>query len=234
MGAGALIEDYLADLAQAIGPLGRTRRRRIVSEARDHLIDAAAREGDVVAIERFGSAADVGAAHVAAVAGRAPRRSVIAFGAAGLAYGVIQFVASPPVSGLFPPGPWPNDVPPASLAWKVDVAGGLIAIAFLLGCVAIAEMWRLRRRPIAFQAHTARIAVAGAAVFAASWPFETMFLFQRSHEVAGSPGDLVVGVLIAGLLACHVAALTITVHHLHVLRHVEQHHHESSPYSTNG
>ena len=109
MASGDLIEATLRDLSAGLGALPRHRRHRIVTEARDHLVQASADVGVEEAVRRFGAPGELAAMHVQTAARRAPRRAVVVLGAAGLAYGMVQAVCSPAVSGVFPPGPWPND-----------------------------------------------------------------------------------------------------------------------------
>jgi hypothetical protein len=207
VGANRVIDVYLEQLDTAVRSLGRRARTRIVSEAREHLLDAAGEVGAVDAVDRFGPADEVGRAHISAAGTGAPRRAIAVFGAAGLGYGLIQLIAAPPTFGLFPPGPWPNDQPPPHLAWKVDLAGAMIAVAFVIGVASIVTAWRRRRLPVAERAIAVRLAFIGSIVFAASWPFEALFLFQRSHEVAGSPGDVAVAIVTGGLLGCQGIAV---------------------------
>jgi len=203
MASGDLIEATLRDLSAGLGALPRHRRHRIVTEARDHLVQASADVGVEEAVRRFGAPGELAAMHVQTAARRAPRRAVVVLGAAGLAYGMVQAVCSPAVSGVFPPGPWPNDEPPEYLAWKVDLAGALVVLAAACGTLAVVCLWSRR---IADRRAT-QLAMVGAALFALSWPFETAFLVQRAWNVAGSPR---VGVVwaICGLLAiCHAVAV---------------------------
>jgi hypothetical protein len=112
--------------------------------------------------------------------------------------------------GVFPAGPWPNDQPPPHLSWKVDLAAALTLVAFVIGVTSIAFLWRRRHQPLRQRALAARLALVGSAVFPASWPFEAIFLFQRSHEVAGSPSDAVVAFVTAALLAFPAAAVLLS------------------------
>lgn len=217
MGIDIRIDRYLNELHRGLRPLGHRRRARIVAEARDHLLELAV-DDEAGALDRFGPIETVVAAHLAAASRRAPRRSIIAFGLAGLAYGAIQAAGSPATFGLFPPGPWPNDVPPQYLAWKVDLAGALIGFAFLFGLAAIA-VWVMRRRdPLERQALAAYLALTGSVVFAASWPFETLFLFQRADAVTGSPSAAVVGAVCAALALCHLTAFGVATRALRIVR----------------
>ncbi|MDH3261914.1 MAG: hypothetical protein OEM84_13240 [Acidimicrobiia bacterium] len=217
MGIDVRIGRYLDELDRGLRPLGRRRRARIVAEARDHLLELAT-DDEAGAVDRFGSIETVVAAHLVAAGRRAPRRSIIAFGLAGLAYGAVQAVGSPATFGLFPPGPWPNDVPPQYLAWKVDLAGALVGVAFLIGLAAIAVWVTRRRDPLDRQTLAAYLALTGSVVFAASWPFETIFLFQRAEAVAGSPPAAVVGMVCVALALCHVAALGVASRALRIVR----------------
>jgi hypothetical protein len=211
-----VIESYLRELDRALRPLGAARRSRVLAEARAHLLDAAAASGEEAAIARFGPVGEVARAHLSVAAGRASRRAVVVFGSAGLAYGAVQALASPALLGLFPGGPWPGDLPPGYLRWKVDVAGLLVAVAALLGGLALVAAWRGSR------AVTARLCAAGAVLFAASWPFETVFLFQRGNDVAGSPSGLVTGAVAAAFLAGQVAAVTVAWRALRLTRAVPE------------
>ena len=218
MGLSHLTEGYLIELDRGLRPLGHRRRQRLVQEARDHLSDAAGEVGEPEALRRFGAADAVAAAHLRGAALAAPGRAIAAFAAAGIGYGVIEAVCSPALFGVFPPGPWPNDVPPPYLAWKVDLAGALVGIAFLIGLAAIVVAWRARHRPLCERARAAQLAVGGAAVFAASWPFEMVFFVQRGNNVAGSPPAAVTGLVGAALLATMLGAIWATTRSWRVVR----------------
>lgn len=221
MEPGLLIERHLAELERVIRPLPSRHRHRIMTEALNHLEDARASVGVEEAIRRFGDPVVVGRAHLERAVTEAPVRSVVVFGASGLAYGAVQALASPATFGLFPGGPWPNDVPPRWLGWKVDVAGGLIAVAAMLGVAAIlAAVIRRHAAAPARRVLPAKLAAIGAFVFAASWPFETVFLVQRGHEVAGSPPTAVTAVVCAAFLVCHGLAVIATLQLWRVARTV--------------
>lgn len=216
MATSDVIDHFLRDLDRGLRPLGRRRRVRIVAEARDHLAEAALIHGDTEALARFGAPAQLIEAHISSAAAAAPRRSILAFGLAGLAYGLVQIVASPPTFGLFPPGPWPNDVPPGYLAWKVNLSAALIAMAFFIGLACIAVAWVTRHDPARRQTSVSRLAIAGSLVFAASWPFEATFLIQRGFNVAGSPPAWITSLVCAALLGCHAATLWVSARGLRV------------------
>ena len=134
MAGDELIEAYLQRLDRRLAPMGRVRRELIVTETRDHLLEAAAVDGVDQALARFGTPAVVAGAHLE---GQARARTLWALGtlaAAGLVYGAISALASPAAFGLFPGGPWPDDVPPSYLAWKVDVASSFVAAAAAVAC----------------------------------------------------------------------------------------------------
>lgn len=206
-----VIERYLVELERRLWFVRPARRRRICEEARDHLLEAAEVDGAEAALARFGDPASVASGYRDAAATGAARLAVVALGAGGLAYGAIQALLSPAVLEVFPGGPWPNDVPPAYLAWKVNVAGALVAVAALLGFAALVFAWRGRGRADGDRRRVAALAAAGAGAFLASWPFETVFMVQRGNNVAGSPAGWVVALVCTALLACHVAAALAAV-----------------------
>jgi hypothetical protein len=209
MAAGDLIDRFLHDLDRGLQPLGRRRRSRVVAEARDHLCEAAARGGEAEALAQFGTASELAAAHIRGAATAAPRRTIVAFALAGVSYALVQVVASPAAFGVFPPGPWPDDRPPRYLSWKVDLAAGLVGLAFLVGLVCIAVAWAARHQPSRRLTWVPRLALIGSAVFAASWPFEATFLIQRGFNVDGSPPTWVTAAVCAALLTCHAATLWV-------------------------
>ena len=213
-----VIERYLQELERKLWFVGPARRRRICDEARDHLVQAAEVHGAEAAVARFGDPATVAHGYLDAAATGAARHAVGAFGVAGVAYAAIQTVLSPAVSGVFPAGPWPDDVPPTYLAWKVDVAGTLVAVAALLGFAALVLAWRARHRADGDRRRVSGLALAGSVVFLASWPFETVFTFQRGNDVAGSPAGWVAALVCTALLGCEAVAVVAAVRAARLVR----------------
>ncbi|MET0160360.1 MAG: hypothetical protein ABW279_12830 [Acidimicrobiales bacterium] len=210
MAGDELIEAYLQRLDRRLAPMGRVRRDRIVTETRDHLLEAAAVDGVDQALARFGTPAVVAGAHLE---GQARARTLWALGTlavAGLVYGAIGALASPAAFGLFPGGPWPDDVPPSYLAWKVDVASSFVAAAAACGALALLLRWRDRRDLDRSRSWVLRLSFAGSVLLLAGLPLETIFLFQRGNNVAGSPPGWAVTLVCLGYLISGLIALAVT------------------------
>ena len=204
-----LIESFLQDLDARLAPIGRSRRRRILAEARDHLVDASDRDGVAVAIERFGDPATIAREHLNAAAAPAARGAVLVLGVAGAFFAATFVLTSPATLGVLPAGPWPGDVPPSYLGWKADVAGALVLAAGALGLAALWLLGRGRHRAAAGRTLVLRLVTAGTWSFVAGCVVEAMFLVERSQAVAGPPAPLVVGGVCAAYLACAAAAAAV-------------------------
>jgi hypothetical protein len=134
------IEGYLRELRRRLGrdPL---LRRRVLAEVEDHLREAAARDGEDAAIERFGPPE-----HLARELGveRASSAAVWAAGALVLAAG--GFLAAYVVGeNTLPPAPWPTEeATPGHLRWKVAAVEVVFAVAAAGAAVSFALAWTRR------------------------------------------------------------------------------------------
>jgi hypothetical protein len=132
------VETYLDELRRLLGrdPL---LRRRVLAEVEDHLREAAEREGDDVAIERFGPPDLV----AQAFAGERASSAVLwAAGAVLLAAGgfLVAYVVG---ENALPPAPWPTEeATPGYLRWKVTAVENAFAIGLVSAVGALAFAWR--------------------------------------------------------------------------------------------
>ena len=180
------VRDYLASLSRElrVGPL---RRRRILAEVEDHLLEAADREGEGAAIDRFGP--------VEEVASRLNRqwrvRTRLAAAAALGGVAVVFFSVQGLMDGILPPAPWPEDAIPSSLAWQSRAGQGLVLVALLLALAALAGR--------GWSAVLVGCALVALALAAAS---VSLYEIERA-ALAGSPS----GWELAGVFALRAAAI---------------------------
>jgi hypothetical protein len=134
----------LADALRADGVEGAA-ARRVLTEARDHLDEAAALVGDEDAVRGFGSPQEFAALVAAELATTATRVAAVAafsvLSLAGLAYAVLFLTL--PLAGR--PDMFGGRVPGLGVA---IFAGVVFApqVAFVSGCLALIRVARLRRR----------------------------------------------------------------------------------------
>ena len=142
-----MIEDVLRDLEHRLEGLGvgDEWRQRIVAEAGDHLAEAAEAAGEEGATLRFGNVETVAALVAAGLAGakvrRGTYRAFAALAAAGIAF--VGLLALVPAAGGWPDmfdGRIRATGPIAALALFV-----FPQVAFVSGCLALAQAHRLRR-----------------------------------------------------------------------------------------
>ena len=192
----ASIDAYLAELERRL-QVGALRRRRILAETEDHLHSAAndlrasgtsRNEAERIAVDRFGGAGDVAA--------RFNRRwrlyTRLAAAAVLASAGILFFTVQNLMEGMVPPAPWPEEAPPAAVAWQSSWAQGCVLAALVLGLLALGG-----RRWSASVAGLALGALALAAAFVSHYDVE------RAALVAGSPS----GWELAGVIALRAAAL---------------------------
>jgi hypothetical protein len=119
------IECYLHELRRQLGrdPL---LRRRVLAEVEDHLREAAARDGEDAAIERFGPPE-----HLARELGVERASSAAVWAAAALVLAAGGFLAAYVVGeNTPPPAPWPTEeATPSHLRWKLATAEIVFAVA---------------------------------------------------------------------------------------------------------
>lgn len=134
-----VIERYLVDLAAQLAFHGVPRRRaaRVVSEARDHLLELAAGEGEEAAVARFGPTEAIAAGVARAVRPTVVFRAALLFLAA-LALFVLPYYAIP--ENTLPPAPW--DERPGYLTWKLYVSGAALGFALVAALIAVVLAWR--------------------------------------------------------------------------------------------
>jgi len=119
------VRDFLARLEREL-PVRGERRRRILAEVEDHLLEAARLHGAEEALRRFGPPDTL-------VRGFAEARRRVAERLAALvtlALLAAPVLAYPAVERSLPPAPWPSAAEmPGQLAWKQDA----VLVLFLLG-----------------------------------------------------------------------------------------------------
>jgi uncharacterized membrane protein len=180
------VRDYLASLSRElrVGPL---RRRRILAEVEDHLREAAARDGEGAAIDRFGPAEEVASRLNRQWRVRTRLAAVAALGGVALVFFSVQGL----MDGVLPPAPWPEDAIPSSLAWQSRAAEGLVLVALLLALAALAGRgW-------------SAVLVGGALVALALAAASVSLYEVERAALAGSPS----GWQLAGVFALRAAAL---------------------------
>ena len=134
-----MIEEYLDELSHELGKVGiRGRlRRRFLAESEDHL------RGDAVALERFGSPAELANQFAAELGARSSRRAAVsafvALGAAGIAY-ALSFVGAA-FAGQPAPDTWPLL---AQLMLPVVIVAP--QVAFVAGSLGLVRTLRRRER----------------------------------------------------------------------------------------
>ena len=192
------IERYLHDLRRQLGrdPL---LRRRVLAEVEDHLREAAARDGEDAAIERFGPpeqlARELGDERASSAAVWAAGALVLAVGGFLAAYVVGE--------NTLPPAPWPTEeATPSHLRWKLATAEVVFAVAAAAAAASFALAWTRRM--------FATLVVSSLALlcFTSSVALVVVEAFQRSAiyddlAVAGRPSTLAI---VAG--AVWLASLT--------------------------
>ena len=180
------VRDYLVSLSRElrVGPL---RRRRILAEVEDHLREAAARDGEEAAIDRFGPVEEVASRLNRQWRVRTRLAAVAALGGVALVFFSVQGL----MDGILPPAPWPEDAIPSSLAWQSRAAEGLVLVALLLALAALAGRgWSA--------------ALVGGALVALALAAASVSLYEVERAaLAGSPS----GWQLAGVFALRAAAL---------------------------
>ena len=145
-----MIDSYLEELRARLAAVGvrGTAAERVLDEARDHLLEAAARSDPELAVRSFGTADAVARMVAAELATTRTRRATLG------AFGALAVVGASYVLllGLVPAaGGWPDLFgghvgalgPPLALAMAL-----LPQIAFVSGCLALAGALRVRRAPV--------------------------------------------------------------------------------------
>lgn len=130
-----MIDDYLTELSRHLRA-SPWRRRRILAEVEDHLLDAG---GDADAIARFGSSEEVAMRFNELAPKLHPRLAALAV-LGGL---VVVFGAVQGLERHIPPAPWPEEAAPANLETLFTLASCGLIIAFAF---AIATLLRGGRR----------------------------------------------------------------------------------------
>ena len=191
-----MIERYLRELKERL-PLALGARVRVLAEARSHLQDAAAADGEEEAVRAFGDVDLVAAQLLPELRERAIRRA--AWLAPFLvAIFVVPFYLVP--ENEFPPATW--QAMPSYLAWKQDAA----LIAFVVA--AAAALVGAGIATLSARAATAVLLLSGASLVAAAVIASVMDA-QWIDEVPGTSAALVYGAVIPGRLAVVVALLTV-------------------------
>ncbi len=138
-----MIDRYLNELAAqlALHNIRGRRAARLCAEARDHLLELAADEGEEEAISRFGPSRTL------AIEAARTAHPVMLFRAT-LVFLTALVLFALPLYGIpentLPPAPW--DARPDYLTWKLYVSAGAFGIAVPAALVALAAAWRRRRR----------------------------------------------------------------------------------------
>jgi len=180
------VRDYLVSLSRElrVGPL---RRRRILAEVEDHLREAAGRDGEGAAIDRFGPVGEVASRLNRQWRVRTRLAAIAVLGGVAVVFYSVQGL----MDGLLPPAPWPEDAIPSSLAWQSRAAQGLVLVALLLALAALAGRgWSA--------------ALVGGALVALALAAASVSLYEVERAaLAGSPS----GWQLAGVFALRAAAL---------------------------
>jgi hypothetical protein len=185
------VDRYLAELERALPRLGR---KRLLTEAEDHLREASRELGEEEAVARFGPARQVAAGLAGATAIAWTRAAILAT----LALVVLFPAAYPVYESSLPPAPWPSasDMP-QHLAWKRDAV--LVCFLLAVGAVAAALLGSRRGRPAIAALAAAIVPLAVASVLG------TILTVQWEDAVPGTPGSLVM-VGIGQIALCVIAA----------------------------
>jgi hypothetical protein len=195
-----LIDRYLVDLRAQLAFYGVRRRRaeRAVAEARDHLLELAAEDGEEEAVRRFGSPEPIAVEIARAGQPVVLFRSALVFLAA-VALFVLPLYGIP--ENTLPPAPW--DERPDYLTWKLNVAVGAFGIALAAATLAVTAAWLSWRR-VTFVA----LAFAGVSL-AVNAVIGTIGAVQWAQAVPGSGTTLALTLIsTAGLGLVAGAALT--------------------------
>ena len=159
-----MIDRYLNELSAELALRGIRGRRaaRLRAEARDHLLELAANEGEEEAISRFGPSQALAIEAARAAHPVMLLRSTVVFVAA-----LVLFVL--PLYGIpentLPPAPW--DARPDYLTWKLHVSAVAFGIAVPAALVALVAAWRRRRRTTVVALTVAGSSLAVSAVIGA-------------------------------------------------------------------
>jgi hypothetical protein len=205
-----VIVRVLDELRRELASAGVTERAaaRPLAEARDHLLDAARADGEEIAVTAFGSPQTVARRLADEIASRrtcgAALASFAALAVAGAAYLLIMVLGG--VAGATP------DVTSGrTAAVGVAAAAGMILlpqVAFVAGCLAAVQAWRIRRRPVVaaelalLRRRSALALVAGAASLATL----ALYAFELGYQLAGWWMPMAIVLCAATLLPLAVAA----------------------------
>jgi len=185
-----VIDDYLAELSRQLRAWP-WRRRRILAEVEEHLLDAG---GDEDAIARFGSPAAVAMRFNEVTPAPHPRLAALAvLGGIVVVYGSVQGLES-----HIPPAPWPEEQAPANLEtlFTLATAGLFVAFAF-----AVAALMRGGRRD----------ALAAGAALASTVLLLAVHAFRRAELVPGSPPSWQLLLVTAAALTAPLAGAALDV-----------------------
>ena len=196
----SLIDRFLVDLRAQLAFYGvrGPRAERAVAEARDHLLELAAEDGDEEAVRRFGSPEPIAVEIARARGPVALFRSALVFLAA-VALFVLPLYGIP--ENTLPPAPW--DERPDYLTWKLYVAGAAFGLSFAAALVAVAAAWRKWRRVT-----LGALAIAGSAL-AVSVVVGAIGAVQWAQAVPGSGVTLGLTLTSFGALATVAAAALV-------------------------
>lgn len=206
------IDAYLAELERRLPRIGR---RRVVSEAQEHLRDSAARHraagrsqsvAEACAVDDFGPVEIVARRLAAEGAIRATRVATLA------ALGAVAFFVFPlyvvPENTL-PPAPWAEKPQDIFVLQLVSVALWLVAGALATASAVLAwTRWSRFAAPVLVSASTA---IAGASVVAAA------LVIRWFAVTAATPSWPLAGALAAGCLLVCAAAATWALSHRRLL-----------------
>jgi hypothetical protein len=183
-----VIDDYLAELSRHLHAWP-WRRRRILAEVEEHLLEAG---GDEDAIARFGSPEKVALCFNEVTPAPHPRLAALAvLGGTVVVYGSVQGL-----EGHNPPAPWPEEQTPANLETLFTLATAGLFVAFAL---AVAALIRGGRRD----------ALAACATLAATVLLLAIHAFRRAELVPGSPPSWQLLLVIAAALAPPLAGAAL-------------------------
>ncbi len=183
-----MIDDYLAELSRHLRAWP-WRRRRILAEVEEHLLDAG---GDDNAIARFGSPAEVATRFNEVTPAPHPRLAALAvLGGIVVVYGAVQGLES-----HIPPAPWPEEQAPANLEtlFTLATAGLFVTFAF-----AVAALIRGGRRD----------ALAACATLTTTVLLLAVHAFRRAELVPGSPPSWQLLLVAAAALAPPLAGAVL-------------------------
>jgi hypothetical protein len=142
-----MIDGVLAELGAALdhdGVYGAA-RRRVLAEARDHLLEASAEVGQAEAVRAFGSPRELAGLVAAELATTATRTAALAtfavLGVAGFVYAALFLTL--PLAGS--PDAFGGSVPGLGIVAFIGIVFAP-QVAFVSGCLALIRVVRLRRR----------------------------------------------------------------------------------------